>query len=69
MRTDKLTKVLLGIIAIALWMVALNPWLRPVPVAAQERISFECTGKLKANPLWGGIEETRGGYSVELDCE
>ncbi len=65
MRIDKLTKVLLGIIAIALWMIALNPWLRPVPVAAQEDISFQCTGKLKAR-AWGGIED---GYNVELDCD
>ena len=68
MSTDKLTKVLLGIIAIALWMIVLNPWLRSVPVAAREQVSFECTGRLKAN-AWGGIEATLGGYSVNLDCD
>lgn len=40
MKTDRLTKVLLGIIAIALWMIALNPWLRPVHVAAQGEIDL-----------------------------
>ena len=32
---DKLTKVLLAVIAVVLWMIALNPWLRPVAVEAQ----------------------------------
>lgn len=37
MKTDKLTKMLLAAIVVALWMIALNPWLRPMPVAAQEK--------------------------------
>lgn len=37
MNIDKLTKNLLAAIAIALWVIALNPWMRPVPVAAQEK--------------------------------
>jgi hypothetical protein len=36
MRTDKMTKSILGAIAIALWVIALNPWLRPMPVSAGE---------------------------------
>tara|TARA_B100000949_G_C14034450_1_gene346848 strand:+ start:21 stop:224 length:204 start_codon:yes stop_codon:yes gene_type:complete len=32
---DKLTKCLLASIAVALWMIALNPWLRPTAVEAQ----------------------------------
>ena len=40
MKTDKLTKSLLVAIAIALWMIAMNPWLRPMPVAAQEKIDL-----------------------------
>jgi hypothetical protein len=36
MPTDKVTKVLLATIAFALLMVAANPWLRPMPVAAQQ---------------------------------
>jgi hypothetical protein len=68
MNTDKLTKVLLVMIAIASWIIALNPWLRPVPVAAQEEISFECTGELKPS-VWGALEPTIGGFSVELDCD
>lgn len=68
MKTDRLTKILLGVIAIALWILALNPWLRPEPVAAQEDISFDCTGKLEAN-AWGGTEATLGGYSMKLECD
>ena len=68
MKTEKLTKVLLGIIAIALWVIALNPWLRSLPVAAEEQVSFECTGNLKAS-VWGAVEPTIGGYSVNLDCD
>jgi hypothetical protein len=36
MNTDKLTKCLLAMIAIALWVIAMNPWLRPMPVSAQD---------------------------------
>ena len=68
MNTEKLTKILLGIIAVALWVIALNPWLRPMPVAAQEDVSFECSGRLKAS-AWGGTEPTIGGYSIDLDCD
>ena len=70
MRTDKLTKVLLGVIAIALWMIALNPWLRPAPAAAArgQKVAFACTGELTAN-AWGGTESSIGGYEVDLDCE
>jgi hypothetical protein len=83
MRTDKLTKVLLGVIAIALWMIALNPWLRPVPAAAQEKVSFEsfeCTGELsprvksildrseEEERIMGATKSKIGGYVVELRC-
>ena len=40
MSTDKLTKVLLTAIATALWIIALNPWLKPTPVAAQDYIDL-----------------------------
>ena len=68
MQTDKLTKVLLGTIAIALLMIALNPWLRPAPVGAVEDVSFECTGELRVN-TWGATDPPLGGYSIELDCD
>jgi hypothetical protein len=34
MTTDRATKILLAAIAIALWAIALNPWLAPTPAAA-----------------------------------
>ena len=37
---DRSTKLLLTAIAIALWMIALNPWLKPVPVAAQGESAY-----------------------------
>jgi hypothetical protein len=37
MKIDKLTRIILAAIAIALWVIAINPWLHPVPVAAQQR--------------------------------
>jgi len=40
MKTDKLTKSLLAAIAIALWMIAMNPWVRPTPVLAQEKVDL-----------------------------
>ena len=70
MRTDKLIKVLLGIIAVALLMIALNPWLRPAPVAAQQRIAFECRGSLEADsPVTARREGIIRDYSIRLDCE
>ena len=33
---DKSTKFLLLVIGVALWIIALNPWLRPVAVAAAQ---------------------------------
>lgn len=40
MKTDTLTKSLLAAIAIALWIIAMNPWLQPMPVAAQEDVDL-----------------------------
>ena len=40
MKPDNSTKSLLGAIAIALWVIAMNPWLRPIPVAAQEKVDL-----------------------------
>ena len=40
MKSDRLTKSLLAAIAIALWMIAMNPWLRPIPVLAQEKVDL-----------------------------
>ena len=37
---DKSTKFLLLVIAVALWMIALNPWLRPVAVAAAQEVDL-----------------------------
>ncbi len=70
MKTDKLTKVLLGVIAIALWMLALNPWLQPVPVAAQVGVSFQCTGSLEAKyPATARSEGIVRDYSIRLYCD
>lgn len=68
MKTDRLTKVLLGIIAIALLIIASKPWLRPMSVVAKDKVSFSCTGGLEANS-WGGVEPKVGGYSVRLYCD
>jgi len=67
MITDRVTKVLLGVIAIALFVIAMNQWVSPAPVMAQGLTSFDCTGELKAN-AWGGIESTIGGYAIRLNC-
>lgn len=37
MKTDRTVKVLLGMIALALWMIVLNPWLHPAAVMAQSK--------------------------------
>ena len=39
---DKSTKFLLAVIAVALWLIALNPWLQPATVtAAQDSSGIE----------------------------
>lgn len=70
---DKITKLLLAAIALALWMILLTSWLQPMPVRAQEVLtsnhpSFSCTGKLTAN-AYGGVESMVGGYSIKVDCD
>ena len=40
---DKSTKLLLALIVVALWMIALNPWLRPVSVAAAQDLDLSMT--------------------------
>lgn len=69
MRTDRFTKLLLVLIALALSLIAVNPWLRPMPVSASTTaVSFDCTGELKAN-AWGGVQSSIGGYKVSISCE
>ena len=62
---DRPTKIILGAIAVGLWINGLMPLFHPKSVGAME--SFSCTGDLKAN-AWGGVEATIGGYKVELKC-
>jgi hypothetical protein len=38
MTTDKVTKILLALITLGLFVNALNPWLRPMPTAAATQI-------------------------------
>ncbi len=58
---DKLTKVLLAVIAVALCMIALNPWLRPIVVEAQRFASsgntYHITHELMT-PGFRGFEVT-----------
>ena len=61
MKTDRLTKLLLAAIATALWIIALNPWLHPIPVAAQSEsylrsIRADVSSiQSDVNAIWGGI--------------
>jgi len=38
---DKSTKFVLVLIAVALWMIALNPWLQPAPVEAAQNVDLD----------------------------
>jgi hypothetical protein len=49
---DKTTKLLLGVIALGLWLNAIIRLLRPGKTAKASG-SFKCMGDLKAN-AWGG---------------
>jgi len=76
MTTDRTTKFLLLLIALALLLNVANTWLQPVPVLAQfvglspiqKPNTLRCSGKLKAN-AYGGIKESIGGYDMELECK
>ncbi len=66
MKPDKTTKVLLGLIALGLWLNAMAPlWHKARAVKASER--FTCDGKLKVN-VWGATEPMIGGYDVDVTC-
>jgi hypothetical protein len=66
MRTDRVTKLLLTLIALGLWANALAPAFRSTTVRASS--STHCTGTLKAN-AWGGEKATIGGYDVDVSCD
>jgi hypothetical protein len=66
MKTDRLMKLLLTLIALGLWANALAPLFRSTTVRASD--STHCTGTLKAN-AWGGEKATIGGYAVDVTCE
>lgn len=53
MRVDGMTKALLVVIGIALWVIALNPWLQPSHVSAQARqpYDFQIPQKVKDEDL------------------
>lgn len=66
MKPDKTTKVLLGLIALGLWLNAMVPlWHTARVVKASEK--FTCDGKVKVN-AWGATEPTIGGYDVSVTC-
>jgi hypothetical protein len=49
MKTDAATKILLALIASALWIMILGSWLGPRPVAAQAPTPVTCSGDLRGN--------------------
>ena len=59
---DKLTKLLLAAIAAALWTIAMNPWLRPMPVAAQGEIDLSNVEAYLSN-IESGISSTQSDVS------
>ena len=63
--TDRTTKLLLLLIALAIFANTVVSLARPVRVRAAD--SFSCEGTLKAN-AYGGIQATIGGYRVDIDC-
>jgi len=46
MKSDATTKMLLILIAVALWTMIVGSWMRPQSVAAQASTPFTCTGNL-----------------------
>lgn len=66
MKTDKVTKVLLALIALGLWLNTLAPLFHPARVVkAAEPLS--CNGTVKVN-AFGATEAIVGGYAVSLTC-
>lgn len=62
---DKTIKLLLLLIALAIFCNAIALLIHPAHTSAME--SFTCDGTLKAN-AYGGTEATIGGYNVDLRC-
>jgi hypothetical protein len=63
--TDRTTKLLLLLIALAIFANTVVSLTRPVRARAAD--SFSCDGTLKAN-AYGGTQATIGGYKVDIDC-
>ena len=60
---DKFTKVILAVIALALSVIALTPWLQPVTVSAAPQDYL----MRRIESAVGGIEFTVGGIKRELE--
>jgi hypothetical protein len=64
MKSDVSTKILLAVIAVALWTMILGSWLRPEPVAAQAPTT--CTGNLEGDGAHGSPQH---GYALKFTCK
>ena len=64
MRTDRYTRIMLTVIAVALLAIVLRP---EVKAASAQASSVHCTGTLRAN-AFGGTEKLIGGYQVDISC-
>lgn len=62
MKTDRVTKILLALIALGLFA---NTFWKPTQVRASGNL--KCTGSVKVNP-WGTSEPTIGGYNIDVTC-
>lgn len=65
MKVDRLTKALLALIAIGLWLNAVTPFFHSRPVRAMD--TFRCDGKVKVM-TYGATEPSIGGYDVDVRC-
>jgi hypothetical protein len=66
MKSDAMTKILLALIAVALWTMILGSWLRPQPVAAQAPTPLTCSGNLEGDSAHGSPQH---GYALKFSCK
>jgi hypothetical protein len=63
---DRTTKLILGVIAVGLWVNAILPMFRPTRTL-KASTSFKCSGQLKAKEF-GATVANGGGYYVDVTC-
>lgn len=67
MRLDTYTRIALGVIAVALAVIALTPWVRPLTLATAEAQSMAAKYEVSVPKSWGKLLTVSGSGDLILE--